>query len=124
MHPTSTPIPICRPTSTAEAQKGIATYLFSAAMAKESLFAVLRSSTAAAAAADPGGAFPPVAFALSDVDDIHALPRDFDVARGLQRASEHLAAFAYITDPVRAASSAKATVMTPWSGISSATPSA
>ncbi|MHC2679446.1 hypothetical protein ACVJDU_001010 [Bradyrhizobium diazoefficiens] len=42
----------------------------------------------------------PVKFALSDVDDIYALPRDFDVARAYN-AERTRAAFAYITDPVR-----------------------
>lgn len=80
--------------------KGIATYLFSAAMAKESLFAVLRSVPPLRQPLTRAAPFLPVAFALSDVDDIHALPWDFDVARGYN-AQRTLAAFAYITDPVR-----------------------
>jgi hypothetical protein len=80
--------------------KGIATYLFSAAMAKESLFALLRSIPPLQQPLARAAPFLPVKFALSDVDDIHALPRDFDVASGYN-AKKALAAFAYITSPVR-----------------------
>lgn len=80
--------------------KGIATYLFNAAMAKESLFALLRSVPPLQEPLTRAAPFLPVKFALFDVDDIYALPRDFDVARGYN-AKRTLAAFAYITDPVR-----------------------
>lgn len=80
--------------------KGIASYLFSAAMAKESLFALLRSVPPLGEPLTRATPFLPVKFALSDVDDIYALPRDFDVARGYN-ATRTLAAFAHITDPVR-----------------------
>lgn len=80
--------------------KGIATYLFSAAMTKESLFALLRSVPPLRGPLTRAAPFLPVKFALSDVDDIYALPRDFDVARAYN-ATKTLAAFAYITDPVR-----------------------
>ncbi|EJN12352.1 hypothetical protein PMI42_04324 [Bradyrhizobium sp. YR681] len=80
--------------------KGIASYLFSAAMAKESLFALLRSVPPLRAPLSRAAPYLPVRFALSDVDDIYALPRDFDVANGYN-AKRALAAFAYITDPVR-----------------------
>lgn len=80
--------------------KGIASYLFSAAMAKESLFALLRSGPSLREPLTRAAPFLPVKFALSDVDDIYALPRDFDVARGYN-AEKTLAAFAYITSPAR-----------------------
>lgn len=80
--------------------KGIASYLFSAAMAKESLFALLRSVPPLSDPLTRAAAFLPVKFALADVDDIYALPRDFDVARDYN-AKKTLAAFAYITNPVR-----------------------
>jgi hypothetical protein len=80
--------------------KGIASYLFSAAMAKESLFALMRSVPPLGEPLTRAAPFLPVKFALSDVDDIYALPRNFDVARGYN-ATRTLAAFAHITDPVR-----------------------
>lgn len=80
--------------------KGIASYLLNAAMAKESLFALLRSVPPLGEPLTRATPFLPVKFALSDVDDIYALPRDFDVARGYN-ATRTLAAFAHITDPVR-----------------------
>ncbi|MDA9424617.1 MULTISPECIES: hypothetical protein [Bradyrhizobium] len=80
--------------------KGIASYLFGAAMAKESLFALLRSIPPLREPLTRAAPFLPVKFALPDVDDIYALPRDFDVARGYN-AEKTRAAFAYITDPVR-----------------------
>ena len=103
--------------------KGIAGYLFSAAMAKESLFALLRSipPLRPVAAADPGGAV--YKFAMPDVDDINTLRPDFDVP-GLYNAKRRLPRSACIADPARSHSSAKAMATTPWSGISSATPSA
>lgn len=80
--------------------KGIASYLFSAAMAKESLFAVVRSIPPLRQPLTAAAPFLPVKFALSDVDDIYALPRDFDLARAYN-ARRSFAAFAHITDPVR-----------------------
>lgn len=80
--------------------RGIASYLFSAAMAKESLFTLLRSIPPLKQPLTRAAPFLPVKFALSDVDDIYALPRDFDVAHGYN-AEKTLASFAYITDPVR-----------------------
>jgi hypothetical protein len=80
--------------------KGIASYLFDATMAKESLFALLRSIPPLREPLSRAAPFLPVKFALSDVDDIYALPRDFDVARAYN-AERTRAAFAYITDPVR-----------------------
>lgn len=80
--------------------RGIASYLFNAAMAKESLFALLRSVPPLGEPLTRATPFLPVKFALPDVDDIYALPRDFDVARGYN-ATRTLASFAHITDPVR-----------------------
>ncbi|PIT05580.1 hypothetical protein TSA1_36230 [Bradyrhizobium nitroreducens] len=80
--------------------KGIASYLFSAAMAKESLFALLRSVPPLRQLLTRAAPYLPVKFALSDVDDIYALPRNFDLARDYN-AKKTLAAFAYITSPVR-----------------------
>jgi hypothetical protein len=80
--------------------KGIASYLFSAAMAKESLFALLRSVPPLRPPLTRAAPFLPVKFALPDIDDIYALPRDFDVARDYN-AKKTLAAFTYITNPTR-----------------------
>ena len=80
--------------------KGIASYLFSASMAKESLFALLRSVPPLQRPLTRAAPYLPVKFALADVDDIYALPRDFDVAREYN-AKKTRAAFAYITSPVR-----------------------
>ncbi|MBB4263394.1 MULTISPECIES: hypothetical protein [unclassified Bradyrhizobium] len=80
--------------------KGIASYLFSAAMAKESLFTLLRSVPPLQGPLTRAAPFLPVKFAFADVDDIYALPRDFDIAREYN-ARRTLAAFAYITSPVR-----------------------
>lgn len=80
--------------------KGIASYLFSTGMAKESAFALLRSLPPLRQPLTRASPYLPVKFALDDVDDIYALPRSFDVARGYN-AQRTLAAFAYITDPVR-----------------------
>ena len=80
--------------------KGIASYLFSAAMAKESLFTLLRSIPLLSRPLTQAAPYLPVKFALSDVDDIYALPRDFDIARDYN-ANKALASFAYITAPSR-----------------------
>ncbi|QQN64646.1 hypothetical protein JIR23_02110 [Bradyrhizobium diazoefficiens] len=80
--------------------KGIASYLFSAAMAKESLFVLLRSIPPLRQPLTSAAPFLPVKFALSDVDVIYALPREFDLARDYN-AKKALASFAYITNPVR-----------------------
>ncbi|MDN5000822.1 hypothetical protein ACFQZO_08010 [Bradyrhizobium sp. GCM10027634] len=80
--------------------KGVASYLFSAAMAKESLFVLLRSIPPLRQPLTRAAPYLPVKFALSDIDDIYALPRGFDLARDYN-AKKTLAAFAYITNPVR-----------------------
>ncbi|WP_342736713.1 hypothetical protein [Bradyrhizobium sp. B117] len=80
--------------------KGIASYLFSAAMAKESLFALLRSIPPLREPLTRAAPYLPVKFALADVDDIYASPRDVDLARDYN-AKKTLASFAYITAPAR-----------------------
>jgi len=80
--------------------KGIASYLFSAAMAKEALFTLLRSIPPLKEPLTRAAPYLPVKFALADVDDIYALPRDFDIARDYN-ADKALASFAYITAPSR-----------------------
>ena len=80
--------------------KGIASYLFSAAMAKESLFKLLRSIPPLKQPLAQAAPYLPIKFALPDIDDIYALPRDFDIARDYN-ANKALASFAYITAPSR-----------------------
>ncbi|MCP3393460.1 hypothetical protein NLM27_32400 [Bradyrhizobium sp. CCGB12] len=80
--------------------KGIASYLFNAAMAKESVFALLRSVPPLRTPLTRAAPYLPLKFALPDVDDIYALPRDFDVTSGYN-AKRTRAAFAYITAPAR-----------------------
>ncbi|MBR0824579.1 hypothetical protein JQ596_03440 [Bradyrhizobium manausense] len=80
--------------------KGLASYLLSTATTKESLVSLLRAIPPLHAPLASVAPYLPVKFALSDVDDIYALPRNFDVSAGYN-AKRTLAAFAYITDPVR-----------------------
>ena len=80
--------------------RGIASYLFNAAMAKESLFTLLRSMPPLKQPLMRAAPYLPVTFALADVDDIYALPRNVDVARDYN-ASKALASFTYITAPSR-----------------------
>lgn len=80
--------------------RGIGSYLFSAAVAKESVFALLRSVASLREPLTRAAPYLPLRFALPDVDDIYALPRDFDVPSGYN-AQRTLAAFAYITAPAR-----------------------
>jgi len=80
--------------------RGIAFYLFSGAMARESLWILARSipplqPAVASLTSDVLFKFP-----ISDVDDINALPPRFDVA-GAYNAKRALSAFKRITDPVR-----------------------
>jgi hypothetical protein len=82
--------------------RGIAEYLFSGSLARESLWLLARSI----------GPLQPVTsrltsdllfrFPLSDVDDINALPRDFDVPAAYN-AKAAIAAFRRITDPAHSA---------------------
>ncbi|MBR0726525.1 hypothetical protein [Bradyrhizobium manausense] len=80
--------------------KGIASYLFSAEMAKESLFALLRTVPPLREPLSRAAPYLPVKFALANADDIYALPRDFDLPRDYN-AKKTLASFVYITAPSR-----------------------
>jgi len=82
--------------------KGIAEYLFSGAMARESLWIVARSIPPLeplVARLTTGLLFK---FPVSRVDDINTLRPDFDVA-GFYNAKKAMAAFTRITNPVRSA---------------------
>jgi hypothetical protein len=80
--------------------KGVASYLFSGAMAKESLWIVVRSIQPFKGVVAPLANETLFKFPLSGVDDINALPRDED-AGALYNSKRAVAAFRYITDPVR-----------------------
>ena len=83
--------------------RGIASYLFSGAMTRESLWILLRSIPPLrpiVARLTNGVMF---SFSLPDVDDIYALRPDFDVA-GTYNAAKAMAEFAHITEPARAPS--------------------
>jgi hypothetical protein len=80
--------------------RGMAFYLFSGAMARESLWILARSipplqPVTAKLTSDAVFKFP-----IADVDDINALPPGFDVAAAYN-AKRALSAFKRITDPVR-----------------------
>ena len=80
--------------------KGVAGYLFSGAMARESLWMLARSIgplEPITARLTSGVLFK---FSIPRIDDINALRPDFDLA-GAYNANKALAAFARITDPVR-----------------------
>ncbi len=78
--------------------RGIAEYLFNGAMARESLWLLARSIAPLQPVTSRLTSGDVFRFSLSDVDDIHALPRDFDVA-GTYNARAAIAAFRRITDP-------------------------
>jgi hypothetical protein len=80
--------------------KGIAEYLFSGAMARESLWMLARSipPLQKTVARLTSGIF--VKFPTADVDDINALAPNFDVA-GFYNANNSVAAFRRMIDPVR-----------------------
>ena len=80
--------------------RGIAGYLFSGAMARESLWILARSIPPlqpAVAWATNGVTFK---FPIDSIDDINTLPRDSDVSESYN-AQKAIAAFRRITDPVR-----------------------
>jgi hypothetical protein len=82
--------------------RGIAEYLFSGSMARESLWLLARSIAPlrpVTSRLTNGVVFK---FPLSNVDDINALPRNFDVA-GSYNARAAIAAFRRITDPAHSA---------------------
>lgn len=79
---------------------GLAGYLFSGQMARESLWILARSlpqlePAVARLTSDLAFKFP-----IADVDDINSLPPDYDVA-GNYNGKKAIAAFRHITDPVR-----------------------
>lgn len=77
--------------------RGVASYLFSGAMARESALLLLRGVSLLRPAAERLAKF-----SISDVDDINTLARDSDVA-ALYNAKNAMASFVRITDPARAA---------------------
>jgi len=100
--------------------KGIAEYLLSGSMAKESLWILARSIPLLqpiTARLTTGVLFK---FPIPNVDDINVLRPDFDVA-GFYNAKKTVAAFRRIIDPVRTHTLRRGTTMTPWSAILSAT---
>ena len=93
--------------------KGIASYLFSGAMARESLWiagAIGPAAQPIVARLTTGVMFK---FPIADVDDINVLRPDFDVA-GFYNAKKSLAAFGRITDPVRSGYLPKAMITRRW----------
>jgi len=79
---------------------GLAGYLFSGQMARESLWILARSLPPLQPAVARLTSDLVFKFPLSDVDDINSLPPDYDVA-GSYNAGKALAAYRYITDPAR-----------------------
>jgi len=82
--------------------KGIASYLFSGAMARESLWILARSIPPLEPLVAPLTTGVLFKFPVSRVDDINTLRPDFDVA-GFYNGKKALAAFTRITNPVRSA---------------------
>jgi hypothetical protein len=80
--------------------RGIAKYLVSGAMARESALVLLRSFSPIKPALSRSTMEQLFKFPLSRVDDINTLPPEADVSE-VYRASRARSAFAYITDPVR-----------------------
>jgi hypothetical protein len=79
---------------------GLAGYLFSGQMARESLWILARSLPPLEPVVTRLTSDLVFKFALADVDDINSLPPDYDVA-GNYNARKTLAAYRHITDPVR-----------------------
>ena len=79
---------------------GLAGYLFSGQMARESMWILARSLPPLEPAVVRLTSDLVFKFPVADVDDINALPAGFDVA-GTYNARKSLAAFRHITDPVR-----------------------
>ncbi|MDB5520022.1 MAG: hypothetical protein JWQ17_6780 [Tardiphaga sp.] len=82
--------------------RGLAGYLLSGAMARESLWMLTRSTGAVPTTLARLTSAGAVKFAIPRVDDILSLAPDFDVAQAYN-AGRTLAAFRRITDPVRSA---------------------
>lgn len=79
---------------------GLAGYLFSGQMARESLWILARSLPPLQPAVARLTSDLVFKFPIADVDDINALPRDYDVTAAYN-AGKALVAFRHITDPVR-----------------------
>ena len=79
---------------------GLAGYLFSGQMARESLWILARSLPSLEPVVARLTSDLAFKFSIADVDDINSLPPDYDVA-GAYNARKALAAFGHITDPVR-----------------------
>ncbi|HZC95422.1 MAG TPA: hypothetical protein VE267_04675 [Bradyrhizobium sp.] len=79
--------------------RGLAEYLFSGAMARESLWMLARSVKPLEKAVARLTSGIVVKFPIADVDDINVLAPNFDVA-GFYNAKNAMAAFVRITDPV------------------------
>jgi len=79
---------------------GLAGYLFSGQMARESLWILARSLPPLEPAVARLTSDLVFKFPIADIDDINALPPDYDVA-GAYNAKKALAAFRHISDPVR-----------------------
>jgi hypothetical protein len=79
---------------------GLAGYLFSGQMARESLWILARSLPPLAPAVARLTSDLVFKFPVADLDDINALPPDYDIAANYN-ARRSLAAFRHITDPVR-----------------------
>jgi len=82
--------------------KGVAGYLFSGAMARESTWILARSIRPLEKTVARLASFVPVKFPIASTDDINTLRADFDVGSAYN-AKQAIAAFANITDPVRRA---------------------
>lgn len=80
--------------------KGLAGYLFSGQMARESLWILARSLPVLKPAVARLTSDLVVKFPLADVDDINSLPPDYDVAANYNT-GKALSAFRHIADPVR-----------------------
>jgi hypothetical protein len=80
--------------------KGITSYLLDGATARESAWIALRSIPPLQSVLSRLTSEALFKFGLSNVDDIHALPADEDIST-LYNAKRAIAAFRYITDPVR-----------------------
>jgi hypothetical protein len=80
--------------------KGIASYLFSGAMARESLWMVARSFPPLEKAVARLTSGIVIKFPINRVDDLNVLPPNFDVP-GFYNAKNAVANFRHITDPAR-----------------------
>jgi hypothetical protein len=82
--------------------RGLASYLFSGSMARESVWILARSIPPLERPVAWLATNVPLKFPMTRVDDINVLGPDFDVARAYN-AKKAMAAFRHITDPVRSA---------------------